>query len=178
MRLFGLLVGLGLAASVVSAVGIGEGAELKYHAELGWLLGLPGPEGDCRHWEVAGEAAGEDDAWLLEGFTVADYDEDVGTITLSHPDEVDRVIEFEYLSGWLDTMEEPALLASVSEVLIHTTSCTATVPGHTCSCSANGAGATCTSGTTSGGTNWAKCKDNTGTMYCTGKSGSCSCEAL
>ncbi len=57
------------------------------------------------------------------------------------------------------------------------TGCSATVPSEGCACSASGLGAWCKSGTTNG-VSRAKCKDDEGTMNCTGGGGSCGCADL
>jgi len=178
MRIFGLLVGLGLTLSPTAFVGIGEWAELRYEEKCGWLLELPGGQCDCLSYAIAGSPPREGWPRSYDGYTVADYDEGVGTITLSHAKKEDLVIRFARLSEWLDVLEEYDVKWSPGPVNVMATSCTATVPGHTCSCSADGPGHKCESGTKKNGMNWARCFDASGTTYCEGKSGSCSCEAL
>lgn len=112
MRVFGLLLGLGLTLLPAAAVGMGNWAEFTYEEEGAWTLDLPGACGDRVLYAIAADPPAGDVLAAYTGYTVADYDEDVGTITLACEGADDLVIAFAELSEWLELDEEvcPPLL--------------------------------------------------------------------
>lgn len=96
---------LGLLAST-APVAETWNAERTYEEAYGWTLDLPGPDCDCLSYPIGGDPPAEDESRVYDGYVVTDYDEDVGTITLSHEGEDDLILDFAWLSEWLDIQEE------------------------------------------------------------------------
>jgi len=104
-----LILVLGLAAPIAPLAETWN-AELNYEEAYGWALDLPGPGCDCLSYPIAGDPPGEDEPRVYDGYIVSAYDENAGTITLSHEEEGDLVFDFPWLSEWLDIQEEWEIL--------------------------------------------------------------------
>lgn len=106
MKYLAALITLGLVMSITSSVKAEAWAEFTYEEAYGWTLDLPGPGCDCLSYLVEGDPPAEDDPRIYDGYVVFDYDEDAGTITLSHEDEGKLVFDFPWLTEWLDLQDE------------------------------------------------------------------------
>lgn len=101
MRLFGLLVGLGLTLLPAALVGMNDWVELTFEPPHHWTLDLPRTDGGRVLYPVVLPVPVEGERLAYADCRVVDYDEYGPTITIGCPDTEDLVLNFVWLSEWL-----------------------------------------------------------------------------